>query len=60
MRREHTPKNLGYAQVLEGKLGWLLASVHAFVERNLILFAKGTNKEFREEMLKSARLSNLE
>ena len=31
-----------------------------FVERNLLLFARGDTEKFREELLKSARLSNLE
>ena len=35
-------------------------SVRDFVERNLLLFAKGDTEKFREELLKSARLSNLE
>src|SRR6185295_16601766 len=30
------------------------------VERNLLLFARGETEKFREELLKSARLSNLE
>ncbi len=34
--------------------------VRDFVERNLLLFAKGENEKFREELLKSSRLANLE
>ena len=34
--------------------------VRDFVERNLLLFARGETEKFREELLKSARLSNLE
>jgi uncharacterized protein with von Willebrand factor type A (vWA) domain len=60
MRREGTPEGLGRAQVLEGRLEQLRDSVRDFVERNLILFAKGETEKFREELLKSARLSNLE
>ncbi len=60
MRREGSPEGLGRAQVLEGKLEQLRDSVRDFVERNLILFAKGETEKFREELLKSARLSNLE
>lgn len=60
MRREGTPEGLGRGQVLEGRLEQLRDSVRDFVERNLILFAKGETEKFREELLKSARLSNLE
>lgn len=60
MRREGTPEGLGRAQVLEGRLEQLRDGVRDFVERNLILFAKGETEKFREELLKSARLSNLE
>jgi len=60
MRRDGTPEGLGRAQVLEGRLEQLRDSVRDFVERNLILFAKGETEKFREELLKSARLSNLE
>jgi uncharacterized protein with von Willebrand factor type A (vWA) domain len=60
MRRDGAPENLGRAQVLEGRLEQLRDSVRDFVERNLILFAKGETEKFREELLKSARLSNLE
>ena len=60
MRREGTPEGLGRAQVMEGRLEQLRDSVRDFVERNLILFAKGETEKFREELLKSARLSNLE
>lgn len=48
------------AQALEGRLEALRDSVRDFVERNLLLFARGETEQFREELLKSARLSNLE
>ena len=60
MRRSGTPEGQGRAQFLEGKVEQLRDSVRDFVERNLILFAKGETEKFREELLKSARLSNLE
>ncbi len=60
MRQTGTPEGLGRAQFLEGKVDQLRDSVRDFVERNLILFAKGETEKFREELLKSARLSNLE
>jgi uncharacterized protein len=60
MRQTGTPEGLGRAQFLEGKVDQLRDSVRDFVERNLLLFAKGETEKFREELLKSARLSNLE
>ncbi len=60
MRQTGTPENLGRAQALEGKVDQLRDAVRDFVERNLILYAKGETEKFREELLKSARLSNLE
>ena len=60
MRQAGTPEGLGRAQFLEGKVEALRDAVRDFVERNLLLFAKGETEKFREELLKSARLSNLE
>jgi uncharacterized protein with von Willebrand factor type A (vWA) domain len=60
MRQTGTPKGLGRAQFLDGKIEALRDSVRDFVERNLLLFAKGDTEKFREELLKSARLSNIE
>jgi uncharacterized protein len=60
MRQSGTPEGLGRAQFLEGKVEALRDSVRDFVERNLLLFARGDTEKFREELLKSARLSNLE
>jgi uncharacterized protein with von Willebrand factor type A (vWA) domain len=60
MRQTGTPEGLGRAQFLEGKVDALRDSVRDFVERNLLLFAKGDTEKFREELLKSARLSNVE
>jgi uncharacterized protein with von Willebrand factor type A (vWA) domain len=60
MRQAGTPEGLGRARFLDGKLEVLRDSVRDFVERNLLLFAKGDAEKFREELLKSARLSNLE
>ena len=47
-------------QYLENRVEALRDAVRDFVERQLILFAKGETEKFREELLKSARLSNLE
>ena len=60
MRQAGTPEGLGRAQFLEGKIEALRDAVRDFVERNLLLFARGDTEKFREELLKSARLSNLE
>lgn len=50
----------GQADFLESRLASLRDLVRDFVERNLLLFARGETEKFREELLKSARLSNLE
>jgi hypothetical protein len=60
MRQAATPEGLGRAQFLEGKIDQLRDSVRDFVERNLVLYAKGDSEKFREELLKSTRFSNLE
>jgi uncharacterized protein with von Willebrand factor type A (vWA) domain len=60
MRQSGTPEGLGRAQFLDAKVDALRDSVRDFVERHLLLFAKGDTEKFREELLKSARLSNLE
>ena len=60
LRQAGAPEGLGRAQFLEGRVDQLRDSVRDFVERNLLLFAKGETEKFREELLKSARLSNLE
>jgi hypothetical protein len=60
MRQTGTPEGLGRAQFLDGRIEALRDAVRDFVERNLLLYAKGETEKFREELLKSARLSNLE
>ena len=45
---------------LDTRLEGLRDAVRDYVERNLLLFAKGDNERFREEKLKSARMSNLD
>jgi uncharacterized protein with von Willebrand factor type A (vWA) domain len=54
------PATLGRADVLEGRVERLRDAVRDYTERQLLLYAKGDTERFREEMLKSARLSNLE
>lgn len=60
MRQAATPEGLGRARFLDGRVEALRDAVRDFVERNLLLFAKGDTEKFREDLLKSARLSNLE
>ncbi|HVZ06959.1 VWA domain-containing protein [Rhodopila sp.] len=60
LRQSGTPEGLSRAQFMEGRLEQLRDAVRDFVERNLVLFARGETEKFREELLKSARLSNLE
>jgi uncharacterized protein with von Willebrand factor type A (vWA) domain len=45
---------------LENRTEALRDQARDLVERNLLLFARGETEKFREELLKSARLSNLE
>jgi uncharacterized protein with von Willebrand factor type A (vWA) domain len=60
LRQDGAPQALVRAQTLENRLEVLRDSVRDLVERNLIMFAKGETEKFREELLKSARLSNVE
>ncbi len=60
LHRAGTAEAAARAQALEARLERLRDSVRDFVERNLILFARGDTEQFREELLKAARLANLE
>ncbi len=60
MRQSGASEALTRAQTLTGKVEQLRDSVRDFVERALLLYARGETEKFREELLKSARLSNLE
>ena len=60
MRQTGAPDNLARAGALEGKVEQLRDAVRDFVERALLLYAKGETEKFREELLKSTRLSNVE
>lgn len=60
MRQSATSEDLNRAQFLQSRVEALRDSVRDFVERNLLLFARGDTEQFREELLKSARFSNLE
>jgi uncharacterized protein with von Willebrand factor type A (vWA) domain len=60
MRRSGTPEDLGRAQFLLGRVDALRDSVRDFVARNLLLFARGDSQKFREDLLKSTRLSAID
>lgn len=51
---------LDQARRTEAALSALRAQVRDYVERQLLLFARGETEELREELLKSARLSNVD
>ena len=58
--KEGTQDTLTRAERLENRIDYLRDQARDLVERNLLLFARGETEKFREELLKSARLSNLE
>lgn len=60
LRRHETPESLGLARRLEAALSALRAQTRDFVEQQLLLFARGETEELREELLRSARLSNVD
>ena len=60
MLQSATPQDLNRAGLLQARVEALRDAVRDFVERNLLLFARGETEKFREDMLKSARLSNVE
>ncbi len=60
LRESETQPAMERAAQLEGRLARLRDAVRDFVERNMLLYARGDAEQFREEMLKSARLSNLD
>ena len=60
LRRDNTEAANQRADALDTGRERLRDRVRDFVERNLLLFAKGENEKFREELLKSSRLSNME
>lgn len=60
LRREATAEANATADVLEDRVERLRDHVRDLVERNLLLFAHGENEKFREELLRSTRLTNLE
>ena len=54
------PEATARAQRLEERVERLWDSARDFVERSLLLFARGETEQLRERLLKSARLANLD
>ena len=60
LRATDTPDAAARAQRLEAQVERLWDSAREFVERSLLLFARGDNEQLRERLLKSARLDRLD
>jgi uncharacterized protein with von Willebrand factor type A (vWA) domain len=60
LRRAATAAANAQADLLEERTERLREQVRDLVDRNLLLFARGETEKFREELLRSARLTNLE
>jgi uncharacterized protein with von Willebrand factor type A (vWA) domain len=60
LRREATAATHAQADTLEARVERLREQVRDFVERGLLLFARGDTEKFREDLLRSARLTALE
>lgn len=60
LRRAATAAANAQADLLEERIERLREQVRDLVDRNLLLFARGETEAFREELLKSARLTSLE
>ena len=60
LRKAGAPAQQDRAAFLENRLARLRDAVRDYVERNLLLFARGDTGAYREELLKSTRLSNID
>jgi uncharacterized protein with von Willebrand factor type A (vWA) domain len=60
LRRAATAAANAQANTLEERIERLRDQVRALVERNMLLFARGETEAFREDLLRSARLTSLE
>ena len=60
LRRDALPESIAQARRLEAALASLRTRTRDLVDRSLVLFARGETEEFREELLKSSRLSNVD
>src|SRR6185503_8401055 len=54
------PDSTARARLLEERVDRLWDSARDFVERSLLLYARGETEQLRERLLKSARLANLD
>ena len=60
LRQGGVPQAVEHATALEARIARLREAVRDFVERNMLLYARGESEAFREELLKSTRLSNVD
>lgn len=60
LEQANTPQSLARAQMLENRLAILRESVRDLVERNLLMYARADTEAFREQLLKNARLTNID
>ncbi len=60
LRAGAAPPGEARATLLEARLAVLREAVRDYVERNMLMYARGESEAYREEMLKSARLSNID
>ncbi len=60
LRERANTDDLARARRLEAGIAALRQRVRDFIDRNLLLFARGETEEFRTEILRSTRLSNLD
>ncbi|MES2563874.1 MAG: VWA domain-containing protein [Pseudomonadota bacterium] len=60
LRTNGTPASTEQAERLEAGIERLRDTARDFVERSLLLYARGETEQMRERLLKSARLANLD
>ncbi len=60
LRAADTAESLARAKLLEQRLEKLWASTREYVERSLLLYARGATEQLRERLLKSAQLEKLD
>jgi uncharacterized protein with von Willebrand factor type A (vWA) domain len=59
-RNSDSPAEQARARMLSERLEQLRGAVRDHVERSLLLFARGENQQLREQLLRSARLANID
>jgi len=60
LRAQETPEAQARAQALDDAMERLWDAARDFVERSLLLFARGETEQMRERILKQARLENVD